>query len=122
MTAIRVLLVDDVDDVRRDLRALLTLSNELEIVGEAVNGLEAVHLTEALNPDVVLMDLEMPVMNGYESTRQIKMKFPWCKVIVFTVHEYESARTQAERSGMDAFLVKGAPLETIIGTIKKQKE
>jgi len=122
MIAIRVLLVDDADKARRDLRTLLTLSGDLVIVGEAVNGLEALHLTEALNPDVVLMDLEMPVMNGYEATRQIKMKFPWCKVVVFTVHEYESAHMLADRSGMDAFLVKGAPLETIIQTIKKQKE
>jgi DNA-binding NarL/FixJ family response regulator len=118
MTAIRVLLVE----VRRDLRALLTLSDELEIVGEAVNGLEAVRLAETLKPDVVLMDLEMPVMSGYEATRQIKMQFPSCKVIVLTVHEYESARAEADRSGMDAFLVKGAPVEKIIQTIKKQKE
>lgn len=122
MTAIRVLIVDDVDEVRRDLRALLTLSDELEIIGEAINGLEAVYMTEALKPDVVLMDLEMPVMSGYEATRQIKIKFSSCKVVAFTVHEYESAREDAYRSGIDAYLVKGAPVESIIQTITKQKE
>lgn len=122
MTDIRVLLVDDADEARRDLHTLLALSGELVIVGEAANGVEAVRLAESLKPDVVMMDLEMPVMNGYESTRQIKMKLPSCKVIAFTVHEYESARTEAGRSGMDAFLVKGASLETIIQTVKKQKE
>lgn len=122
MTAIRVLLVDDIDEVRRDLRTLLTLSDDLEIVGEAANGLEAVRLTESLQPDVVLMDLEMPVLNGYEATRQIKTRFPWCRVITLTVHDYESARLKAKQAGMDAFLVKGAPVEKIIQTISNRKE
>ena len=76
MTDIRVLLVDDADEARRDLHTLLALSGELVIVGEAANGVEAVRLAETLKPDVVMMDLEMPVMNGYESTRQKKMKLP----------------------------------------------
>ena len=122
MTAFRVLLVDDVEQVRRDLRTLLTLSDDLEIIGEAANGLEAVRLTESLQPDVVLMDLEMPVLDGYEATRQIKTRFPLCRVIVLTMHDYESARLKAKQSGVDAFLVKGAPVETIVQTITKQKE
>jgi len=122
MTAIRVLLVDDVEQVRRDLRTVLTLSSEIEIIGEAADGLEATSLAESLNPDVVLMDLEMPVLDGYEATRQIKSRFPSCKVITLTVHDYESARLKAKQSGVDAFLVKGAPVETIVQTITKQKE
>ena len=122
MTAFRVLLVDDVEQVRRDLRTLLTLSDDLEIIGEAANGLEAVRLTESLQPDVVLMDLEMPVLDGYEAMRQIKSRFPSCKVITLTVHDYESARLKAKQSGVDAFLVKGAPVESIVQTISKQKE
>ena len=65
---------------------------------------------ESLKPDVVLMDLEMPVMDGYESTRQIKA-LPPCRVVALTVHDYESARAEAHRSGVDAFLVKGAPVK-----------
>jgi len=122
MTAIRVLIVDDVAPVRRDLRTVLTLSGKLEIVGEASNGLEAIRLTESLKPDVVLMDLEMPVLDGYEATRQIKASFPSCRVIALTVHDYESAHAEAQQSGVDAFLVKGAPVESIIQSISSQKE
>lgn len=122
MTGIRVLIVDDVEQVRQDLRTVLTLSAEFEIIGEAANGLDAVSLTEILNPDVVLMDLEMPVMDGYEATCQIKSLFPSCRVVALTVHDYESARTRAYRSGVDAFLVKGVPVESIVQSISEQKE
>lgn len=117
MTAIRVLIVDDIASVRRDLCTVLTLSGGLDVIGEASNGREALSLAESLKPDVILMDLEMPVMDGYETTRQIKTRFPSCKVVALTVHDYESARTQAYGSGVDAFLVKGAPIETIVQTI-----
>jgi DNA-binding NarL/FixJ family response regulator len=122
MNRTRVLIVDDVEQVRLDLRTLLTLTEEIDVIGEAANGLEAVSLTEALKPEVVLMDLEMPVLDGYEATHQIKMRFPPCRVIVLTVHDYESARTKAQQSGVDAFLVKGAPLENIVQTITERKE
>ena len=122
MTAIRVLLVDDVEQVRRDLRTVLTLSSEIEIIGEAADGLEATSLAESLNPDVVLMDLEMPVLDGNEATRQIKSLHPSCRVIMLTVHDYPSARVAAHQSGADAFIVKGAPVESIVQTISKQKE
>ena len=114
---LKVLLVDDVDEVRRDLRTLLSLSADLEIVGEAANGQEAIRLTESLKPDVVLMDLEMPVMDGYESTRQIKTRCPSSRVVALTVHDYEAARAKAQESGVDAFLVKGAPVEQLIQAI-----
>jgi DNA-binding NarL/FixJ family response regulator len=121
MTPIRVLLVDDVAQVRCDLRTVLTLSGELEIVGEAANGLEAIRLTESLKPDVVLMDLEMPVMDGYEATRQIKTRCPSSRVVALTVHDYESARAKAQESGVEAFIVKGAPVQSIVQTISKKE-
>jgi DNA-binding NarL/FixJ family response regulator len=117
MTLTRVLIVDDVAQVRRDLSTTLPLAGEIEIVGEAANGSEAIRLTESLNPDVVLMDLEMPVMDGYEAARQIKSSHPACRVIALTVHDYPSARTKARESGADAFLVKGASVESIVQTI-----
>ena len=120
MTAVRVLLVDDVEEVRENLRTALTLSGNIEIIGEAANGSDAVRLTESLQPDAVLMDLEMPVMDGYEATRQIKSRFT-CNVIALTVHDYESAREKATQSGVDTFLVKGAPVKTIVQTILKKE-
>jgi len=115
----KILLVDDVESVRWDLRMLLTLSGDLEIVGEATNGLEAIHLTESLQPDVVLMDLEMPLMDGYEATRLIKSLCLSCRIVALTVHSYDEARKKASRSGVDAFIVKGAPVESIVQSILK---
>jgi pilus assembly protein CpaE len=120
MTAVRVLLVDDVREVRENLRTALTLSGDIEIIGEAADGSEAVRLTESLQPDAVLMDLEMPVMDGYEAARQIKSQFK-VRVIALTVHDYESAREKAKQSGVDAFLVKGAPVNTIVQTLLKKE-
>jgi DNA-binding NarL/FixJ family response regulator len=122
MTPTRVLIVDDVEKVRWDLRTVLTLSGDLEIVGEAANGLEAMRLTESLQPDVVLMDLEMPVMDGYEAIRLIRTLCPSCRIVALTVHGYSEARLKAYRSGVDAFLIKGEPVENIIQTILNKKE
>lgn len=117
MIATRVLIVDDVELVRRDLHTVLTLAGDIEIVGEAENGLEAVRLVESLKPDVVLMDLEMPVLDGYEATRQIKTRFPSSRIVALTVHSYSEARQKAHQYGVDAFIVKGAPVQSIVQTI-----
>ncbi len=117
MTPTRVLIVDDVEQVRRDLRTALSISGEVEIIGEAANGRNAIRLVESLKPDAVLMDLEMPVMNGYDATRQIKSRIPSCKVIALTVHDYESARMRARDAGVNAFIVKGASVQNIVQTI-----
>lgn len=113
----RVLIVDDVPQVRAELRTLLPLAGNIEIAGEASNGLEAVRLTQDLRPDVVLMDLEMPVMNGYEATRQIKQLSSGSRVIAFTIHGYPEAFEQARQAGADAVLVKGAPLTELVQEI-----
>jgi DNA-binding NarL/FixJ family response regulator len=117
--ALRVLIVDDCIDVRRDLRTILTLDGNIEIAGEAANGVEAIDLAESLKPDVVLMDLEMPTLDGYEATRQIKVGNHSCRVIALTVHSYEEARQEASRAGVDDFIVKGASVENILRTISK---
>ena len=118
---IRVLIVDDVREVRRDLRTALTLAGNIEIVGEAANGLEAIRLAESLEPAVVLMDLEMPVMDGYAATRQIKAHRPACRVIALTVHGYESARRKAIAAGMDDFVVKGVSLKSLVKVISEPR-
>jgi DNA-binding NarL/FixJ family response regulator len=114
---LRVLIVDDMPQVRQDLRLLLQLTGELEIVGEAANGAEAIGQAEVLCPDVVVMDLEMPVMDGYEAARQIKARCPACRVIALTVHDYEAARQRAFQAGVDIFMVKGAPVATLVQAI-----
>ena len=113
----RVLIVDDSPQVRQELRTLLTLAGDIEIVGEAADGLEAIRLAEALQPEVVLMDLEMPVLDGYEAARQIKSRWPACRVVALTVHGYEAARQKASQAGVDVFLVKGASVETLVQAI-----
>jgi DNA-binding NarL/FixJ family response regulator len=118
MTDIRVLIVDDVERVRQDLCTFLTLSGDIEIVGEARDGLEAIHLVETLCPQVVLMDLEMPIMDGYEAARQIKAIQPACRVIALTIHGSEAEQQRAFQAGADDFIVKGAPLETLIQAIR----
>jgi DNA-binding NarL/FixJ family response regulator len=87
MADIRVLIVDDVERVRQDLRTFLSLAGNIEIVGEASNGLEAIRLAEILHPQVILMDLEMPVMNGYEAAHQINVLQPSCRIIALSIHE-----------------------------------
>lgn len=121
MNARRLLIVDDVSQVRSDLRTLLPLTGDILVVGEAANGLEAIRQADVLHPDVVLMDLEMPVMDGYEATRQIKGKLPACRVIALTVHAYPEAFERALHSGADAFVVKGAPLASLVQEILKEE-
>ena len=120
MNTIRVLIVDDMPQVRRDLRTVLTLAGPVDVVGEAANGAEALARAEALQPDVVLMDLEMPVMDGREATRQIKARWPACRVIALTVHDGEGDRQTAIRAGVDAFIVKGAPVAALLQAIHRK--
>jgi DNA-binding NarL/FixJ family response regulator len=115
----RVLIVDDSRQVRQELRTLLPLAGDIEIVGEAADGREAIHLAQALQPEVVLMDLEMPVLDGYEATRQIKAGCPSCRVVAMTVHGYEEARQKAMQAGVDVFLVKGVSVEALIQAISE---
>ena len=127
MTSIRVLIVDDMAQVRHDLRTVLPLAGEvaglqIKVVGEAGDGQEAIQRATALEPDVVLMDLEMPVMDGYEATRQIKGRWPSCRVVALTVHGYEAAQQKAMQAGADMFLVKGAALESLVQAISADPE
>jgi DNA-binding NarL/FixJ family response regulator len=117
MANIRVLIVDDVERVRQDLRTFLTLAGNIEVIAEASNGLESVQLVKTLAPQVVLMDLEMPVMDGYEATRQIKALQPSCRVVALTIHAEERERQKALQAGMDGFVIKGAPMETLMEAI-----
>jgi NarL family two-component system response regulator LiaR len=118
----RVLLVDDTPEVRRDLRLLLELGGDIEIVAEAGNGQEAVQLADKLEPEVIVMDLEMPGMNGYEATRQIKRKHAATRVIILSVHAGPGERERAREAGAVGFVVKGASYQTLLATILAKGE
>jgi DNA-binding NarL/FixJ family response regulator len=123
-TSLRVLIVDDIAEVRQDLRTALLLEGNhagipIEIVGDAANGEEAVQQTILLQPEVILMDLGMPILDGFAATQKIKKNNPSCRVIALTVHDYETARQKAIQSGVDVFVVKGLPVESLVQMISK---
>lgn len=113
---IRVLIADDLRPTRKGLHAVLSLYPEAEVTGEAADGQEAVNLVEAGKPDVVLMDLNMPVMDGLQATRRIKSKWPWVRVVILTM--WPERRHEAIAAGADAVLAKGCPPEMIREAIR----
>lgn len=102
---IRVLLVDDQPSALKGLKTILAFYPEIAVVGEARNGQEAIAWITAQQPDVVVMDLQMPVLDGVEATRQIKQQWPAIKVIVLTVQA--ARRAEALSAGADYFFLKG---------------
>jgi len=117
-----VLVVDDHEKVRQELRTVLALVGDVEVVGEAQDGGEAIRQVEALRPDVVVIDLNMPVMDGYQATRQIKARYPACRVIALTIHGDEAARDQASQAGVDEFILKGTPIDSLVRALTVEKE
>jgi DNA-binding NarL/FixJ family response regulator len=101
-----ILLVDDDEFFRGAERRLLEGEEALEIVGEAGNASEAIRLARVLHPDIVLMDIAMPDLNGLEATRQIKAAEPGTKVVMVTVHDEPAYRQIAANHGADAYVVK----------------
>lgn len=120
---IRVLIVDDMPQVRQGLSIMLALASKnshpkIEVVGEAQNGEHAIQQVQALQPEVILMDLEMPLMNGYLATQWIKANHPSTFVIVLTIHDDPATRKRATQAGADAFIAKSAPLDGLVRTIQ----
>jgi two-component system, NarL family, response regulator LiaR len=116
--AIRVLITDDHKVVRRGLRGFLELDPELEVVGEASNGEEAVELARSLEPDVVLMDLLMPVMDGIEATRQIRRELPEVEVVALTSVLEDASVTGAIKAGAIGYLLKTTDADELCEAIK----
>lgn len=104
----RVLVVEDDREVREAIRELLEETN-FEVVGEAADGSEGVDMARQRNPDVVLMDLRMPVMGGLEASRQIKQEMPMIQVVILTAYDDPALKEDALTSGVYAYLVKGCP-------------
>lgn len=116
---ITVLLVDDQRLMRDGMRTLLSLEPDLDVVGEAGNGREAVEATLHHGPDVVLMDIRMPVMNGVEATREIRRIRPETKVLILTTFDDDDLVLEALREGAAGYLTKDEPAEEIASAIRQ---
>ena len=108
MKRIKVLIADDHIDFRRVVREFLNRMPNVSVVGEAINGGEAVEKVEQLFPDVVLMDIAMPLMNGLEATRIIKQRWPETKVLIATTYDDPTYRLQALEARADGYILKGS--------------
>lgn len=115
---IKVLLVDDQNLIRQGLRALLELEPDLEIVGEAENGEQAIKLSEQLQPDVILMDIRMPIMDGVAATREIQKYFPDIKILVLTTFDDDEYVKAALENGAMGYLLKDTPSEELAVAIR----
>ncbi len=115
---IRVLVADDHTMVRDGICAVLMLQRDLDVVGEAVNGKEAIEKVFRLLPDVALMDILMPVMNGLEATRQIRNKCPQTKVLILTQYDEQENMLVASQAGAYGFIPKKAASEQLISGIR----
>ncbi|RJX34400.1 MAG: DNA-binding response regulator [Desulfurivibrio sp.] len=118
MKKIRVMLVDDHDVVRSGLKSLLDMDPQIEIVGEAANGAEALARIPAFDPEVVVMDISMPTMDGLEATRRISAGFPHCLVLALTVHEDKQYFFEMLAAGAKGYITKQAAAEELVSAIK----
>lgn len=105
---LKVLVVDDHDEIRAQIAEYIRNENGFEVVGEAANGEEAVRFVELLEPDVVFMDMRMPVMGGVEAVRRIKTEHPRVRVVFVTIHDTELYRSLAEIIHVEGFVCKNS--------------
>jgi DNA-binding NarL/FixJ family response regulator len=122
MQAITVLLVDDHDIVRQGLKALLTAEGDITVVAEAQTGREAVALAAKLRPEVVIMDLAMPLLNGWEATRQILKAVPTAKVLILSTYDAVEHVQQAISAGAAAYLIKQTAAADLVKAIREVKK
>jgi two-component system response regulator DesR len=112
---VTIVVVDDSRPARSGLQALLALSPQIKVIGEAANGQEAITLIEQQQPQVVLMDAQMPVMDGIQVAQIIKQRWPAIKVIILTM--YPAYETQVQAAGVDGFLIKGGPVDDLLRAV-----
>ena len=116
---VRLLIADDHALVRQGLRGMLEREPDIEIVGEAGNGREAVDLCRVLGPNLVLMDVRMPEMDGLEATRAIKREHPEVGVLMVTMHDNRYYMREAAKAGAAGYVLKDAPREELIGAVRR---
>lgn len=114
---IRVLLVDDQPQVRRGLKMRLGLEPDVEIAGEAGDGAAAVALADELRPDIVLMDVEMPGMDGISATQELRAVAPHSAVVILTLYDDAATRARAKEAGAASFVAKHEVEETLLTSI-----
>ncbi|MFG6095275.1 DNA-binding response regulator [Leptolyngbyaceae cyanobacterium CCMR0082] len=115
---IQILLVDDQPMFRQGLASLLSLEDDLEIVGEANHGQEAIALVQQLQPDVILMDVRMPVCNGVEATHEIHQRFPWIRILVLTTFDEDEYVFESLEAGALGYLLKSTPAKQVAIAIR----
>lgn len=115
---IRILIADDHTIVRSGVRLLLEAEPDIEVVGEALDGNQAVELAASLNPDVILMDIAMPGMDGLEATRLIKTRFPEIQVLVLTMHRSDEYFFEILEAGASGYLLKGADTSDLVKAVR----
>lgn len=115
---IRVLIADDHPLLRQGLRQVLELEPDLEVVGEAANGRLCLGLARSLRPDVILMDLNMPEMNGLEASRAIKAELPGVRIVILTMHDHEDYLVEAMQAGVEGYVLKDAEPATVLEAIR----
>lgn len=118
MTAIRVLIIDDQDVVRHGLGVILSHQSGIEVAGYAADGQEALEQVAAQQPDVALMDLKMPRMNGIQATRQIARQYPAVKVVVLTTYDGDEWVFDAIRAGANGYLLKDSDGGEIVAAVR----
>ncbi len=116
-TSVRLLICDDQAIMCEGLRAILAAAPQIQVVGVAHHGAEALEQVEALHPDLVLMDLKMPVMNGIQATRAIRARYPQVKVLVLTTYDLDEWVIDAVRSGASGYLLKDTPQEELVRAV-----
>ena len=115
---IRIVVVDDHDVVRRGLAILIRAFDDLDLIGSAANGIEAMDLAEKLRPDVMLMDMIMPEMDGVEATRQIREKYPDIQVVALTSSRDEAQLQAILAAGAVSFLSKNTAIDDLVASIR----
>lgn len=118
----KILLCDDQAVIRDGMEMLLTLEKDIQVVGSASDGAEAIELAAQKQPDLILMDLKMPGTNGIEATRQIRAKFPNIKILVLTTYDDDEWVFDAIRAGASGYLLKDTPRQKIIEAIRGTME
>jgi DNA-binding NarL/FixJ family response regulator len=118
MDKIKILIVDDQTLMREGLKTILSLEEDMEVVGLAENGIAAIELSNKLMPDVILMDIRMPEMNGVESTKEIKRIYPNIKIIILTTFDDDEFIIEALSHGASAYFLKDLPSDSLISSIR----
>jgi two-component system response regulator NreC len=118
MKTARLLIVDDHEVFRRGLRSLLEPFAEWQICGEAVDGMDAIQQFKTLRPDIVVMDITMPQLNGLEATKLIKQQSPDTQVVIITQHDSPQIRNVALQSGATSFVTKSAVGSELVSAVK----